>query len=153
VRFLDDVELGQVALAGRSHVTRKQGGKPRARYSLLRSTFIPFLSSPPLYSLFNLDRCPKMRPTAAVRGEAPTGTFGRKNRGSLALTLGFLQVKLGYVRGRATGKGYFLTRVPRFLEPLVGCQGRCYSAKWNHPILFVTPSNLWSFPGLRTGFS
>ena len=153
MRFLDDVELGQGALADRSHVTRKEGGKPRARYSLLRSTIIPFLSSPPLYSLFNLDRYPKMRPTAAVRGEAPTGTLGRKNRGSLALTLGFLQVKLGYVRGRATGKDYFLTRVLCFLEPLVGSQGRCYSAKRNHPILFVTPFNLWSFPGLPTGSS
>jgi len=67
-------KLVKVRLAGQ--LTRDsgvEGGKPRTRHSLLRSTIIPPSQSFRLYSPFNLEYPPKMRPTAAVRGDAPTG--------------------------------------------------------------------------------
>jgi len=75
--FSDDVELGQGVLVESLHVTqegeRKTSGTPFTAslyYHPIPSTF-----PPPL--LLSFDYCSKMRPTAVVRGDAPTGTFGR----------------------------------------------------------------------------
>lgn len=83
-------------------LTRDSGvenGKPRTRYSLLRSTIIPPSQSFRLPSPSTVEYPPKMRPTAAVRGDAPTGTFARnKNKNLKTLPTD--------TRSFCTGKGY-----------------------------------------------
>ena len=76
--FSDDVELGQGAFVEWSHVIpggrRKTSGTPFAT-SLCYHPF-PSTFPPPLLPSF--DYYSEMRPTAVVRGDAPTGTFERR---------------------------------------------------------------------------
>lgn len=76
--FLGDVELGQGAFAEGLHVTRERGRRASDAQFVASLNYHPFPSVSPLPSLINLDYCPKMRPTAVVRGDAPSGMFGRK---------------------------------------------------------------------------
>ena len=115
--FLDDVELGQGALPERTHVIREGGRKTSG------TEFTQLSSSPsvfPLPSLFNLDYCPKMRPTAVVRGDAPSGTFGPEAYEFLA-DPGTFTGKAWVRSGAHHQRELFLIQVSRSLEPLVGC--------------------------------
>jgi len=78
--FLDDVEFGQGALVEWLHVIQGGGRKTSGRpfTASLYYTYHPFPSTFPPPLLPSFEYCSKMRPTAVLRGDAPTGTFRRR---------------------------------------------------------------------------
>jgi len=91
--FLDDVELGQGSLVEWSHVIH--GRRTSGTLFTASLCYHPFPSTFPPPLLPSFDYCSKMRPTAVVRGDAPTGTFERRTQETPHLHWDFYRKSLG----------------------------------------------------------